>query len=457
MDFNDYYNLLMKSTSKSGGSRDFMTVADKDAYNYKKKGYKDYDGYRDEEGNIHIGDSSYTDNEDATFTDSTGRRMTKDELDNKIKSYNTEQEQSAQKEEGKNVFEHVGDFFGGVGNTVKEGVEGGVGFVGDTGRSIKNLFDVQGELDKTSKFQEGEKAINDKWNKDTEEQVWKGRDITYEDLTPAEQKRWDELTAERKKAMDAYTGSTETGDANKTNKLFKEQKEIAESFDKNAVKAYKLGQYIPGVSLGVEGVGTLASMATGDDGDINKRLVKLTQDKDWDKLSDEEKKDAIQQRNLGGALSTLDVLPAAGKIAGSGIKAGVKTGAKEGLKAGVKAGAKQAGETYGKSVLKTSVKDLAGVGAGQFAKQTAKSAAAGTVVGAGFGVGINALTGGDDWAGAALEGAQGGLIGGVLGSPMDISTGKAATKKAAKDLEVELAAAKKTKDAERVAELKKYL
>lgn len=429
MDFNDYYNLLMKSTSKSGGSRDFMTVADKNAYDYKNKGYKAYDSYRDENGNIHIGDNAYTDNEDSTFTDSSGRKMTKDELDNKIKSYNTEQEQLKKKEEGKNAFQHVGDFLGGAANTVKEGVEGTVGFVGDTGRSIVNLFETDAALKKDKEYNEKRDAYLKQFLGD-------------EDKYLAAKDEYDKKH------------SSERGN---TSEKFKEQKQIAESFDKNAVKAYKLGQYIPGVSLGVEGVGTLASMATGDDGDINKRLIKLTQGKDWDKLSDEEKKNAIQQRNLGGALSTLDVLPAAGKIAGSGIKAGVKTGAKEGLKAGVKAGAKQAGETYGKSVLNTSVKDLAGVGVKEFGKQTAKSAAAGTVVGTGFGLGMEALTGGNDWGNAAMQGAQGGLIGGVLGSPMDISTGKAATKKAAKDLEVELAAAKKAKDAERVAELSKEM
>ena len=428
MDYNDYYNALMKSSSKSR-SRDFMTVEDEKEDDYKKKGYKAYDSYRDENGSIHVGDNSYIDNEDSTFTDSSGRKMTKDELDNKIKSYNTEQEKATKKEEGKSVFQHVGDFFGGVGNTVKEGVEGGVGFIGDTARGVKNLVDTQSSMDKDKEYN-------------------KNRDEYLKQFLGDE----DKYFAARDK-YDKEHGS-ERGNANEK---FKEQAEIAESFDKNAVKAYKLGQYIPGVSLGVESAGTIGAALTGDDGDINKRLVKLTQDKDWDKLSDEEKKAALQQRNMGAALSTLDVLPAAGKIAGSGIKAGVKAGIKEGTKAGIKAGAKQAGETYGKSVLSTGIKDLAGVGAGQLAKQTAKSAAAGTVVGTGFGLGAEALTGGNDWGNAAMQGAQGGLIGGVLGSPMDISTGKAGMKKAAKDLEVELAAAKKAKDAERIAELSKEL
>lgn len=329
-------------------------------------------------------------------------------------------------EESKGFWGGVGDFFGGVGKTVKEGVEGAGQFAVETGKGVKNYFDIKGEQDKEAKFQEGEREINQRYKKEADEKVWKGFEnaASVDELPEDRQKAWEDIQKRRKADMEKYSSSTERGDAERTSELFKEQARNAEAFDEGGKKFYKMAQYVPGFSLGAEGVGSVAASIAGEDSDVNKRLIELTQDKDWDKLSDEEKKQAINNRNLGGALSTLDLIPVAGKTVGTGLKATVKGGLKEGVEA--------AGKAYGKSIGSKTVKELAEVGAGNLVKQASKSAAVGTVAGAGLGVGLNAVMGGDDWKGAALEGAKGGFIGGILGSPLDIEL-KAAMKAAGKN------------------------
>ena len=333
---------------------------------------------------------------------------------------------AAKVEQSKGFWGGVGDFFGGVGKTVKEGVEGAGQFAVETGKGVKNYFDIKGEQDKEAKFQEGEKAINDKYKAEADEKVWKGFEnaASVDELPEDRQKAWEDIQSRRKKEMADYSGKTERGDSKRTSELFKEQARNAEAFDEGGKKFYKMAQYVPGFSLGAEGVGSVAASIAGEDSDVNKRLIELTQDKDWDKLSDEEKKQAINNRNLGGALSTLDLIPVAGKTVGTGIKATVKGGLKEGVEA--------AGKAYGKSIGSKTIKELAEVGAGNLVKQASKSAAVGTVAGAGLGVGLNAVMGGDDWKGAALEGAKGGFIGGILGSPLDVDV-KGAMKAAGKN------------------------
>lgn len=326
-------------------------------------------------------------------------------------------EDEAKKNE-KSLWDRAGDVVGGVGNAVKDIGVGGFNFVKETGESVKGLVEIGNEQAKESKFQEGEAAINKKYSQEADEKVWKGFEnaASVDELPADRQKAWEDIQARRRAEMDDYTKNNVRGDSKKTNELFKEQAKNEKEFKDAGKQFYKGAQYIPGVSLGVEGVGTLAAMAEGDDGEVNKALIELTQGKEWDKLSDEEKKAALAERNIGGALSTLDVLPGVGSAAGKGVKVGVKSG--------VKAGFKEAAETYGESVAKKTIKEVAEAGAGQIAKQTAKSTATGAVVGAGFGAGMAAVQGGDV-GDAAWEGARRGAAGGFIGSPLDV-TAKAA-------------------------------
>lgn len=296
-------------------------------------------------------------------------------------------------EKSKNFWERSGDFMGGVGKTVGEGVAGGVDLAVNTVKSVGNLIDTQNQIDKQTEYDR---------NKNEYLKQFIGDEVKFLD----ESKKYDKANKDKK---------------GKVNKAFTEQEDIATKYDKSAQKAYKLAQYVPGVSLGVEGAGTIGSLVTGDEGDINERLIELTQSVDWDKLTDEEKKQALIQRNLGGALSTLDLLPLGGKVAGNFVKAGFKGGLKEGVEA--------AGKAYAKSIGSKTIGEVISVGGKTLAKQAGKSAAVSSVVGAGLGVGLNAVMGGKDWQSAAIEGAKGGFIGGFIGSPLDIDI-KSALKEA---------------------------
>lgn len=320
--------------------------------------------------------------------------------------------EDAAKADGKSIWDRAGDIAGGVVDAGKNIVVGGADFAQETFKSGKNLIETQVELDKEGNFQKGEKEINDKYNREADERVWKGFEnaASVDELPEDRKKAWEDIQARRKKEMGDYSGKTERGDSEKTKKLFDEQKVREEDFKKAGQQFYKGAQYIPGVSLGVEGAGTVGALIQGDEGDINKGLIELTQGKDWDKLTDEEKKAALAQRNISGALSTLDVLPGVGKAVG--------TGGKVALKQGLKAGSKEAAEVYGKSVAKKTVKELTEVGAKELVKQGAKSTVTGAVTGAGFGAGMAAVQGGDV-SDAAWEGARHGAIGGLISSPID--------------------------------------
>jgi hypothetical protein len=336
-----------------------------------------------------------------------------------------EQAKQEEQDKGKSSWDKAKDFGGGVVDAGKNIVVGGADFVQETGKSVKNLVDVGREQGKESKFLEGEAAINSKYKQEADEKVWKGYEnaASVDELPADRQKAWDDIQKRRKAEMADYSGKTERGDSEKTKKLFEEQKVREEDFKKAGQQFYKGAQYIPGVSLGVEGAGTVAAAVAGEDSDINKGLIELTQGKDWDKLTDEEKKAAIAQRNIGGALSTLDVLPVAGKVAGTAAKTGVKTGLKQGVKAGIKEGIEAGGEAFAKSAASKSVKEIADAGAGQLVKQAVKSGGTGAVVGAGVGAGLAVAQGGDV-KDAAYQGARQGFVGGVVGSPLDV-TGKA--------------------------------
>ena len=158
--------------------------------------------------------------------------------------------------------------------------------------------------------------------------------------------------------------------------------------DKGMVDAYSKLQYIPGFSLGVEGVGTVGALALGDDSQVNKRLVKLTQDVDWDSLDQDQKNQVGALRNVGGLLSTLDVVP--------GIGAGGKVG-------------------------KQSIGAFARGGFKDVAKTAAIRGAAGAVGGGVLGGALTGAFGGDVLEGAS-KGAIGGAVGGIIGTPFEGAT-----------------------------------
>src|SRR5690606_24111950 len=118
---------------------------------------------------------------------------------------------------------------------------------------------------KESKFQEGESAINKKYNKEADEKVWKGYENaqSVDELPEDRQKAWEDIQARRRAEMDDYKSKTERGDAEKTSKLFEEQAVREKDFKKAGQQFYEGAQYIPGVSLGVEGAGTVGSLIQG--------------------------------------------------------------------------------------------------------------------------------------------------------------------------------------------------
>ena len=409
MNPNDYYNLLMDATK---GNKSHRYYSD-DLQKQKEKQYKDvssqYDNYRDETGAIHIGDEVLQDNQDLTFTDSTGKKVSIDEVNTKLREYN-EKKAAPAEGEGGGFLEGAGNFFKGVGETIADGATGAVDFTLETGRGIKNLVDTRGEMDRSRKFYEERDAYLKQFLGDEEKYL-------------SEMEKYNE------------THKDKSGD---TSRAFKEQGENAERFDDAGKRLYNAAQYVPGVSLGAETAGGIIGAIAGEDSEIAKRQMELTQNiEDYDALSDEEKEQAKAMRAVGGALGTLDVVMPGAKVATQGLKIGIKEG--------VKAGGKAAAEAYSKTVLAQNVKDVAGVGVKELAKQSVKSTAGGTVVGAGLGVGLNAAMGGDNWQDAAVQGAVSGAIGGFLGSPLDVSTGKAATKQAIADAEVKAQEAQMTR------------
>ena len=311
---------------------------------------------------------------------------------------------AAKVEQSKGFWGGVGDFGKGVVEAGGNIIGGAAKFVGETVQGVGGLIDTQIQMDKQKEY-------------DKKKQEYLKQFIGDEDKYLDASKKYDEANK---------------GKRGKVDEAFKEQAKNEKEFKEAGQQFYKGAQYIPGVSLGVEGAGTIGALVQGDDGEINKGLIELTQSKDWDTLSDEEKKAALAQRNIGGALSTLDVLPVVGKVVGTTIKTGVKTGMKAGIKTGVKEAVEAGAKAYGKSIASKTVGEVAGVGAKELAKQAGKSTAGGAVLGAGLGVGLNAVMGGDDWQGAAVQGAVGGAVGGFIGSPLDIDV-KAAIKASGKN------------------------
>ena len=281
----------------------------------------------------------------------------------------------------------IGGVVGGAANAVKDIAVGGANFVGETVKGVGGLIDTQAQMDKQNEY-------NKKKQKHLKQFL--GNEGKYLE----EAKKYDKANKDKQ---------------GKVNEAFALQKRNSEAFDKAGQQFYSGAQYIPGVSLGVEGFGTVAAAIQGDNGDINKRLIKLTQGKDWDKLSDEEKKAALTQRNIAGALSTLDLMGGTGKMLGVGLKTGFKEGAKVGLKS--------AGKAYDESIAKKTLKEVAGVGVKELTKQATKSTTTNTIVGAGLGAALAAVQGGDVTE-SAWEGARHGAAGGFIGSPLDVSTGK---------------------------------
>jgi len=316
------------------------------------------------------------------------------------------------------VKENKGLFSGAL-DIVKGVASAGGDLAVGTVKTGKNLADeslnraaIAREQDKTRRNQSQAEAINKKYQDEENKRVWKGYENAKSvDELPAErQQAWEYLRKHRQLELDRNDAQNKTGDRSKLNDLYKTQAKEAEEFDESAKQMYRGAQYVQGVGTGVESLGTVAAKFAGDDSDINKRLIELTQGKDWDKLTDEEKKAALTQRDLGAALSLLDVTPI------GAVATGAKTTAKSGLKAGLKAGA----NAFSKSAANQSVREVAKAGFGGLVKQAGKSTLSGAVVGAGLGTGINAAMGGEDWQSAAKQGAISGAAGGFLGSPFDI-------------------------------------
>ena len=425
MNPNDYYQLLMNATK---GNKSLNYYSD-DLLKQKKEEYKSvakrYDQYRDETGSIHVGDSIYEDNEDGTFTDSSGKKLSISQLNSQLDKF-TEAQRIEAEANKKGLLGKAGDILGAVGGTIADGATGTKDFTSATvGGGFRDLVgEVTGQNDTIRKNQQN--AID----QNTDMIKLAGKKMNDASLSDEERKRWEKLFQKHSSDDSTYKEAEEYNQG---------QIDRSTQAIEGAADAYKVAQYIPGFGTGVESIGTLAALKTGDDGAINKALIKLTQDLDWDELSDEEKKAALAQRNIGAALSTLDVLPGLGKAAGAGVKATIKSGLKEGaeatIKSGLKEGFKAASETYGKTILAQNVKDVLGVGAKELAKQSVKSSIGGGIVGTGIGAGLSAAMGGDIGEGAT-QGAASGIIGGFLGSPLDVSTGKASMKQAAKDAEV---------------------
>lgn len=269
----------------------------------------------------------------------------------------------------KNAIESIQDFFGDVGKTVDTGVKGIAGSVADTAKLAYDTITTANASEARS--QTGKEIL--KQSKEINDAAERG-DITWDEAKEQTEKLRNSSLAKANKAAQETEAKGEESTA-----------KTAKSFENNAVDAYKLAQYIPGVATGVESLGTTAAKLSGDDSDANKRLIKLTQGLDWGSLSDDEKKQALAARDTGAALSLLDVVPGLG---------------------------------YGGKVGKTAISQLTKVGAKEIAGQALKGAAVGTAGGAALGEGIAALNGSDIKEGI-LQGAQAGLIGGALGAPFD--------------------------------------
>lgn len=158
MDLNTYYNMLMDSTKSNKSSRYFKTQNQKDEEEYQKTGYKQFDNYRDENGAIHIGDEIIQDNEDATFTDSTGKKLSIDDLNTKLRTTN-EAKTAEETDTGGGFLEGAGDFFQGIG----EGAwKGGAGIVGSGASLVSSLITGDADNDITNATKDWQKSA-DEW------------------------------------------------------------------------------------------------------------------------------------------------------------------------------------------------------------------------------------------------------------------------------------------------------
>lgn len=302
---------------------------------------------------------------------------------------------SLRQEPKRGILGGVGEFFSGVGNMVGEAGGGAVDAVSGMASQTWNL---------------GRNAIaQSDVESSRNELIAKGKEIN--DLAQAGKITWEEAKS-RRDELDRTLGA-ETDEKRMVSEAILQQSEAAgERFDEGSFRAYQVAQYIPGISAGVDGAGTIMAAAQGRDGFINERLLKLTQGVDWNELSDEEKEQAIKSRNVGAALSPLDFLGGSGKFIYGTVRGAVASGsARGGLAAGRTA--------YGRSVAGANIKDAVSGGIRANAKRAAIGATVGTGVGAGLGVALDlAMNDGDNIGEAAFSGAQGGLIAGVLGTPL---------------------------------------
>lgn len=271
----------------------------------------------------------------------------------------------------KNFFDVAGDVIGGIADTIGKTARGAYGLATEGVEFVANMAD-------TSVRQGLQAGLNDRFSKQAQEikdRAERG-EISWEEASRLDGELRNSDLAERANAVDR-----------KVRQQITRGNELEDRFVENARDFYEGAQFIPGFALGAETGGMfLSSMSPeGDDGAVNKGIISLTQRQDWDKLNGDEKEAALTSRNLGGVLSTLDIVPGLG---------------------------------YGGRIGKTAIKDLSKVGAKTIAGRAAVGAAAGGATGAALGAGLAAVTGGDIGEGIQ-EGIRSGIIGGALGAPLD--------------------------------------
>ena len=96
MNPNDYYQLLMNATKNNKATNHYSDALLREKQEEYKSVAKRYDQYRDETGSIHVGDSIFEDNEDGTFTDSSGKKLSTKQLDDQLKKIAESQKAGAE-------------------------------------------------------------------------------------------------------------------------------------------------------------------------------------------------------------------------------------------------------------------------------------------------------------------------------------------------------------------------
>jgi len=161
----DWSAVLKASDNSSKNMQSYYKQRDKEEEKKKKKVYDSLDNYRDENDNLHIGDKTFTDNGDYTFTSSDGKTVSLDELKKDATDYSSSQDTTEKKKPGLfndgGALGGVGDFFQGIG----EGAwKGGAGLLGSGASLVSSVVAGSPDnavTDATKDWQESA----DKWGK----------------------------------------------------------------------------------------------------------------------------------------------------------------------------------------------------------------------------------------------------------------------------------------------------